>query len=108
MSTLVASEDQGAFSQATIVDCSKSCLESFQQCLNDASKADKVFLSTLSKPSLVRIEDQLARFSLWAANLRVFSTGRDSLDSRLREAPDVKDAIIGLLEALDYHSKTCK
>ncbi|CAJ0544969.1 Ff.00g084820.m01.CDS01 [Fusarium sp. VM40] len=107
MSTLVASEDHGAFSQATIVDSAKSCLESFQQCLNDASKAEKVILSTVSKLSLVRIEDQLARFSLWAANLRVFSTSRDSLDSRLREAPDVKNAIIGLLEALDYHAKTC-
>ncbi|KIL87806.1 hypothetical protein FAVG1_08685 [Fusarium avenaceum] len=106
MSTLVASEIHGAFSQATIVECAKSCLESFQQCLDDASKADKVISSLVPKLSLVRIEDQLARFSLWAANLRVFSTSRDSLDSRLREAPDVKEAIIGLLQALDYHAKT--
>lgn len=108
MSTLVASEIHGAFSQATIVECAKSCLESFQQCLDDASKADKVISSLVPKLSLVRIEDQLARFSLWAANLRVFSTSRDSLDSRLREAPDVKEAIIGLLQALDYHAKTCR
>ncbi|KAH7256057.1 hypothetical protein BKA59DRAFT_541227 [Fusarium tricinctum] len=107
MSTLVASEEQGDFSQATIADCAKSCLESFQKCLNDASKADKVISSLVSKLSLIRIEDQLARFSLWAANLRVFSTNRASLDSRLREAPDVKDAIVGLLQALDYHAKTC-
>ncbi|KAF4948625.1 hypothetical protein FGADI_9529 [Fusarium gaditjirri] len=107
MSAPVASEELEAFSQATIADCAKSCLESFQQCLNDASKADKVISSLVSKLSLVRIEDQLARFSLWAANLRVFSTSRYSLDSRLREASDVKDAIIGLLQALDYRAKTC-
>lgn len=107
MSTPVAGENQGAFSQATIADCAKSCLESFQHCLNDASKADKIISSVVSKLSLVRIEDQLARFSLWAANFRVFSTSRDSLDSRLRQAPDVKEAIIGLLQALDYHAQTC-
>ncbi|KAI6764231.1 hypothetical protein HG530_008020 [Fusarium avenaceum] len=107
MSVPDASKEVNAFSQATIADCAKSCLESFQQCLNDASKADKVTSSLISKLSLVRIEDQLARFSLWAANLRVFSTSRDSLDSRLREAADVKDAIIGLLQALDHHAKTC-
>ncbi|KAG5657293.1 hypothetical protein KAF25_005857 [Fusarium avenaceum] len=107
MSVPDASMELNAFSQATIADCAKSCLESFQQCLNDASKADKVISSLVSKLLLVRIEDQLARFSLWAANLRVFSTSRDSLDSRLREAPDVKDAIIGLLQALNHHAKTC-
>ncbi|KAG5746711.1 hypothetical protein H9Q72_010680 [Fusarium xylarioides] len=57
--------------------------------------------------SLIRVEDQLARFQLWTANICVFSTGRDSLDYRLREAPDVRTPVIGLLQALDFRVKTC-
>ncbi|KAF4451008.1 hypothetical protein F53441_5955 [Fusarium austroafricanum] len=96
-----------SFSQHTVMSYAKSCLESFQKCLNDASKADKVNSSLDRKLSLVQVEDQLARFSLWTSNLRVFSSKRDSLDSRLRESLDVRDAIIGLLETLKYRVETC-
>ncbi|PTD05063.1 hypothetical protein FCULG_00000137 [Fusarium culmorum] len=109
MSNPATTEQQEPLPQITIVDCAKSCLESFQNCLNSTGKADKVtssLNSTLS-PSLVRVEDQLARFSLWAANLNVFSASKASLDNRLREAPDVKDAIVALLETLDHRVKSC-
>ncbi|KAM0493931.1 hypothetical protein ACHAP8_008955 [Fusarium lateritium] len=105
MSTIAAGENGAELPMARIVDTAKSCLVSFQKCLNDVSKAEKAG-SVVTKPSIVRIEDQLARFSLWTANLRVFSTNRDSLDSRLREAPDVRYAISSLLETLDHHLKT--
>ncbi|EKJ75876.1 hypothetical protein FPSE_04056 [Fusarium pseudograminearum CS3096] len=109
MSTPATTEQQEPLPQITIVDCAKSCLESFQKCLNSTGKADKVTASLTSRlsPSLVRVEDQLARFSLWAANLNVFSATKASLDNRLREAPDVKDAIVALLETLDYRIKSC-
>ncbi|CAF3570952.1 unnamed protein product [Fusarium graminearum] len=109
MSTQATTEQQEPLPQITIVDCAKSCLESFQKCLNSTGKADKVTASLTSRlsPSLVRVEDQLARFSLWAANLNVFSASKASLDNRLREAPDVKDAIVALLETLNYRIKSC-
>ncbi|KAH6877240.1 hypothetical protein B0T10DRAFT_188142 [Thelonectria olida] len=91
----------------TVAGCARSCIESFQDCINNASNADKVTCSHHSKPFLVRIEDQLARFSLWVANIRVFGSGRDSLDHRLREASEVHNAVIGLLQALEYRAETC-
>ncbi|RGP80764.1 serine threonine phosphatase [Fusarium longipes] len=107
MTTPDTSNNSEALSQTTIVSSAKSCLNSFQRCLDNANKANKIASSLIAKRLLIRVEDQLARFTLWAANLRVFSSSRDSLDSRLREAFDVKDAIVGLLQALDHHGRTC-
>ena len=108
MSSIATGEKSEEFSGARIVDTAKICLVSFQKCLNDASNAQKAGSAVSTNSSIVQIEDQLARFSLWTANLRVFSIGRDSLDSRLREAPDVKYAITSLLETLDHHLKACE
>ncbi|UPK97020.1 hypothetical protein LCI18_007955 [Fusarium solani-melongenae] len=83
----------------TVAGSARSCSESFQKCLNKAAQIHHRELSL--------VEDQHARFAIWAANIRVFSAGRDSLDHRLREAPDVQDAVIGLLQALDYRIQSC-
>ncbi|RSL87648.1 hypothetical protein CEP52_015473 [Fusarium oligoseptatum] len=83
----------------TVAASARSCGESFQNCLNKAAKIHHRELSL--------VEDQHARFAIWAANIRVFSAGRDSLDHRLREASDVQDAVIGLLQALDYKIQSC-
>ncbi|KAH7469692.1 hypothetical protein FOMA001_g13974 [Fusarium oxysporum f. sp. matthiolae] len=91
---------------ATVSECAQRCFESFQHCLNSASRSDKL-RTPRSQLSLVRVEDQLARFQLWTTNIRVFSTGRDSLDYRLRDVPDVQTPVIGLLQALDFRIKTC-
>ncbi|RFU35428.1 hypothetical protein B7463_g890, partial [Scytalidium lignicola] len=84
----------------TVARCVESCLHSFQQCL---CKAASVHVRELSL-----VEDQLARFSIWTANIRVFVPGRGSLDHRLREAPDVQDAVASLLEALNYSLQNCR
>ncbi|KAI1757960.1 hypothetical protein F4782DRAFT_536659 [Xylaria castorea] len=83
----------------TVAECADLCLESFKQCLNQAA--------AIHSRELSLVEDQLARFSLWSSNIKVFSSGRGSLDYRIREAPDVRDAISAVLEALDYHIQGC-
>lgn len=83
----------------TVAGLAKLCLESFQNCLQKAALVHPRELSL--------VEDQLARLSLWSANIRVFSPGRASLDHRLREAAEVRDIIVGLLEALDYRLRAC-
>jgi len=88
-----------AFPAPTIAALAKSCVDSFQDCL------DKAALIHPREQSLV--EDQLARFSLWTANIRVFSPGRASLDHRLREASEVQNIVSGLLEALNYRLQAC-
>ncbi|KLO99320.1 uncharacterized protein LW94_2645 [Fusarium fujikuroi] len=105
MSISLARETGAHTPTASVLKCAQKCFESFQNCLNSASKSDKPN-GPWPKLSLVRVEDQLARFQLWAANIRVFSTGRDSLDYRLREASDVKTPIVALLQALDFRIKT--
>ncbi|KAJ4316001.1 hypothetical protein N0V84_008065 [Fusarium piperis] len=83
----------------TVAASAQSCSQSFQSCINKAAQIHHRELSL--------VEDQHARFAIWAANIRVFSTGRDSLDHRLREASDVQDAVVGLLQALDYRIQSC-
>ncbi|KAG4258878.1 hypothetical protein FPRO03_13344 [Fusarium proliferatum] len=99
-------ETGDCFAGSTVAEYAQKCFESFQHCLNSASKTDKLS-APRSKLSLVRIEDQLVRFQLWTTNIRVFSTGRDSLDYRLRDVPDVQTPVIGLLQALDFRVRTC-
>lgn len=54
------------------------------------------------------VEDQVARFSTWATALGVFAPDRLSMDHRLRNAPDVRNVVIGLLQSLNYRNLTCK
>ncbi|KAI0861275.1 hypothetical protein F4860DRAFT_175243 [Xylaria cubensis] len=87
-------------SPPTVAECAELCLKSFQQCLNQAT--------AIHYRELSLVEDQLARFSLWSSNIKVFVSGRGSLDHRIREAPDVRDAIVAVLEALDYRIQGCR
>lgn len=57
---------------------------------------------------MIILEIQLGEFSLWTAFNGAFASGRESLDYGLRESPDLQDAIIGVMEALDYSVLHCK
>lgn len=85
---------------ATAAQAARSCFHAFEGQLQHASGENPRLLSL--------VMDQQARFSVWAANIRAFGSGRASLDHRLREAPDVRDAIVGLMETLKYHIESCK
>ncbi|KAI0599834.1 hypothetical protein F4775DRAFT_548461 [Biscogniauxia sp. FL1348] len=97
MAATVPGEQQQ--STPTVAGCAQLCFRSFQECLDKAA--------SIHSRELSLVEDQLARFSLWTANISVFAPSRGSLDHRLREAPDVQDVVTGLLEALDYQIKDC-
>lgn len=85
---------------STVAESAASCLHSFQQCVQRAA--------SIHPRELSLVEDQLARFYVWTTNIRVFAPGRAALDHRLREAPDVQDAVIGLLDALAIRVQSCK
>ncbi|KPM38857.1 hypothetical protein AK830_g7711 [Neonectria ditissima] len=76
----------------TIAGVAELCLNAFQQCLGSSAH--------LHPREFSLVEDQLARFSSWASGIGVFSRGRASMDHRLREVSEVRDAIIDLLETL--------
>ena len=84
----------------TILDAAQRCLDGFQSCLDMAG--------LIHSREVSLVEDQLARFSIWAANIKALGKARDSLDHRLRESPDVQDIITGLLEALGAHLHHCE
>ncbi|KAK0764929.1 hypothetical protein N5P37_002401 [Trichoderma harzianum] len=94
----MASSGPGS-TELTISNCATRCHESFQQCLVKAA--------SIHARELALIENQFAKFSLWTAYFQVFGSGRDSLDHRLRESFDVQDAIIGVVEALNYSVLKC-
>ncbi|KAI6301924.1 hypothetical protein MCOR33_002648 [Pyricularia grisea] len=81
-------EDQ----QPTVSGAVALCLEEFKLCLDTAA--------ALGPEELSLIEDQLARFSVWTANMAVFVPARASMDHCLRQAPEVLDIVIGVLDAL--------
>lgn len=76
----------------TIAGAAELCVRAFQRCIQ--------LSATLSSRDLSLIEDQIARFSSWMTGIGVFAQGRASMDHRLREATDVRDITIGVLEAL--------
>ncbi|EHK50331.1 hypothetical protein TRIATDRAFT_289101 [Trichoderma atroviride IMI 206040] len=83
----------------TIADCASRCIESFKACLHEAAFVHARELSLL--------DNQLARFSLWTANVKALDSGRGCLDFRLRDAFDVQDAIVGVVETLNYRILSC-
>jgi hypothetical protein len=44
--------------------------------------------------------DELGRLRVWAGNVGAHRVGRISLDSRLREAPHMRNRVVDLLEDL--------
>lgn len=83
----------------TLASKAEECMASFQLCLNNAALVQPREFSL--------VEDQLARFSIWAGNMRVFGSMRQSLDHRLREAEEVRDTFDALLEAIKYRTEKC-
>lgn len=83
----------------TLASKAEECMASFQQCLHKAASVHPRELSL--------VEDQLARFSVWTGNMRVFGSMRQSLDHRIREAQDVRDTFDALLEAIKYRTENC-
>lgn len=85
--------------EITISDCVSRCIKSFKTCLHEAA--------SVHARELALVDNQLAWFSLWTANVKALASGRGSLDFRLRDAFDVQDAIVGVVEALNYRILTC-
>ena len=54
------------------------------------------------KPILTAFDlrDEFDQFRIWAENIGVFASDHESLDYRLREASDVKEGIVSLLQSL--------
>ena len=69
-----------------------------------ASECSLLFKTYMIASEIVQdptlLDDQLARFTLWASNMNVFGPPNVSLDYRLRYSPTIVDIIHQLLDVI--------
>ena len=85
-----------AIDDSLIADVARSCADQFQGLL-DVSRGIENVLYADSAPA---IDEQAARFNIWAGNLGVFAHAHASLDYRLRDSPGVKQLALDQIEGL--------
>jgi len=77
------------------------CCQSFQACLGKSNSTDEEWLI-----------NRLADFELWATGIGAVLRNRSSLDSRLRDRPDIRDVMGGLIHSLQdilqQYESSCK
>lgn len=73
----------------SIPDLVRDCLNAFKQLLeSDGGGASD------------RLQDELGRFRIWASNISAHSTGQRSLEYRLRDSSELKEAVVRFLSEL--------
>ena len=92
MLTIMDAVDTADSGLAPISASTRACLVSFEHCTRISTNLDLQRQSSL--------EDQSARFSIWASGVGVFAEPKVSLDHRLRGVPDVRGMVAGLLDVL--------
>ncbi|KAF2115388.1 hypothetical protein BDV96DRAFT_687329 [Lophiotrema nucula] len=78
----------------------KECLANFVALLELRDDLDLVTESGSSTLHATMIEDQCARFKMWAGNIGALADGRASLDHRLRESEETKELMVEFLSTL--------
>jgi hypothetical protein len=77
------------------------CCQSFQACLGKSNSTDEEWLI-----------NRLADFELWATGIGAALRNRSSLDSRLKDRPDIRDVMGGLIQSLQdilqQYESSCK
>src|SRR5438045_1894302 len=73
--------------------------EHFESLIDTIEKSDLHRSET--EISSVAVEDELARFRIWAANIGALTSGRASLEYRLRDAEYLHRNVQSLLEILN-------
>lgn len=97
-------------SEHAIHDLATCCRGGFTKILSAASQNAAVieripvlFKQPTDRRPILTIEDlrdEFQQFQLWSKNIGVFASDHRSLDYRLREARDVKEGILSLLQSM--------
>ena len=85
---------------SSIAESSSRCFTSFNQDIRQSASVHPREYSL--------IENELVRFSIWTSSIGAFAPGRASVDHRLREVPEVRDVVIGLLNSLNEGTEECE
>ncbi|KAH7207182.1 hypothetical protein DER44DRAFT_840640 [Fusarium oxysporum] len=87
---------------STIADHVSACLQGFSSvCSSPAIWKNGIpDDNTHNDISLVKLQNELSRFKVWSGNIGAHKKGRSSLDHRLRDASNIQDQVVELLEDL--------
>ncbi|KAF5590632.1 zinc finger transcription factor ace1 [Fusarium pseudoanthophilum] len=86
----------------TIADHVSACLQEFNSLCSSSPIWDNGIPDegTESNISIVKIQNELSRFKVWSGNIGAHKKGRSSLDHRLRDASNIRNQVVELLEDL--------
>ncbi|KAI0459790.1 hypothetical protein F5B21DRAFT_454210 [Xylaria acuta] len=87
------------------MDSSEEIYQLTTGCASLFAKCQSKKITALTKDDWVG--GTLADFNLWAAGIRASATGHSSLDYRVRDRPDVKLVLIGLLSTVKEAAERC-
>ncbi|SCO85908.1 uncharacterized protein FRV6_10035 [Fusarium oxysporum] len=94
----------------TIADHVSACLQEFNSlCSSSTTWTDSTPDEAPQRDiSLVKLQNELSRFKVWSGNIGAHKKGRSSLDHRLRDASNIRDQVVELLEDLRESLKDAK
>ncbi|OCL13226.1 hypothetical protein AOQ84DRAFT_416491 [Glonium stellatum] len=94
----------------TISKRAQVCLDLYEEChaicvgldnrLGGKASEEDNHCNDGEAPIASLVENQLGRFNIWTSNIGVFATLKLSLDYRLRDASDIRDLVLRLLDSL--------
>lgn len=80
-----------------------------------ALECQRIFFENVRKNNQIDLisstqvfQDSYYRFNAWTSYLGVFAPVSTSLDSRLKDAVDVKDLVIRMLHLILYYLQLCR
>jgi hypothetical protein len=87
----------------TIGECSKRCLDLFSEGIDTVQHLERADAREIKNS----LEDEFARFKLWASNIGVFAEIQMSLDFRIRELADVKELFLAQFDIIERRLDQC-
>ncbi|KLO85690.1 Uncharacterized protein LW93_14305 [Fusarium fujikuroi] len=95
---------------STIADHVSACLQEFNSLCNSPAIWTDCALEEghQSDISLLKLQNELSRFKVWSGNIGAHKKGRSSLDHRLRDASNIRNQVVDLLEDLRESLKDAK
>lgn len=81
------------------------CERTFDKCLHNTPQG---FTDKDKAELLAGLDDQSARFNIWASNLGVFAADHASLDYRLRDSQTVQSLMVDQLRMLETYLEECE
>lgn len=94
----------------TIADHVSACLQEFNSLCSSPTIWENGIPDSDAQGdvSLLKLQNELSRFKVWSGNIGAHQKGRSSLDHRLRDASNIRDQVVELLEDLKESLKNGK